>query len=145
MKRIVVGVDGSEGSRVALQWALEEAAATGSEVVPVLAYDVGLAWIDIGSDYEASMIKRAAEKAHREIHAVVDALDTHALGVTLHPLVIEGLPPDALVEAARGAELLVVGSRGRGGFAGLLLGSVSQRCVERSPCPVVVVPPSGRG
>lgn len=140
MTRIVVGVDGSDGSRAALQWALAQAAATGGEVDAVLAYDTSLAWIDIGSEYQTVMVKGAADKAQREIDAVVDALDTRSLGVTARPVIVEGTPADALIEAARGADLLVVGNRGRGGFTGLLLGSVSQRCVERSACPVVVVP-----
>jgi nucleotide-binding universal stress UspA family protein len=62
--------------------------------------------------------------------------------VAVHPLAVAGSPAEVLVDIARDAELLVVGSRGRGAFTGLLLGSTSQRCAERSPCPVVVVPES---
>ena len=139
MKRIVVGVDGSDGSDRALQWALEQAAATGAEVDAVLAYDIPLAWIDVDSEYQAPMIEQAAKKAADTLRVIL-ADHVGDSNVTVRPLVIEGTAADALVTASRAADLLVVGSRGRGGFTGLLLGSVSQRCVERSSCPVVVVP-----
>jgi nucleotide-binding universal stress UspA family protein len=61
--------------------------------------------------------------------------------VVVDHVVTEGSPARTLLDEARGADLLVVGSRGRGGFAGLLLGSVSQHCVHHAPCPVVVVRP----
>lgn len=138
--RIVVGVDGSHGSQAALRWALRQAAATGSRVEAVLAYDSGLAWIDVGSDYEDSWTQHAAEQARQELDRVLEAVAPEVHSVPVHEVVVEGAPAEALVELAKDADQLVVGTRGRGGFAGLLLGSVSQRCVERAPCPVVVVP-----
>lgn len=141
-RRLVVGVDGSEHARRALEWAVAEAERTGGELRVVLAYDSGLAWIDVGSDAEAQIVAHSAERAKRMLH---EALAASALpaesAVRITPVVIAGEPARVLVDAADDADLLVVGRRGRGGFAGLLLGSVSQRCAERSPCPVVVVPP----
>lgn len=140
MSRIVVGVDGSHGSHAALRWALKQAATTGSDIDAVLVYDSGLAWIDVGSDYQDSWAHHAAEQAQAELSRVLEAVAPEPRSVPIRAVVVEGQPADALVELARDADELVVGTRGRGGFAGLLLGSVSQRCVERAPCPVVVVP-----
>ena len=140
-RRIVVGIDGSPESRAALEWAVHEAEATGSEIDAVLAYDSGLAWIDVGSEYEAVIMEQSAARASDELHRTLEAIPPDELGgVTVHPVVSAGAAARVLVEQAQDADLLVVGTRGRGGFAGLLLGSVSQRCAERSPCPVVVVP-----
>jgi nucleotide-binding universal stress UspA family protein len=139
-KRIVVGVDTSEGSRAALRWALEEAERTGADVEAVLAYDFGLAWIDVGSGYQAQWIQQAADAAKARLHAFVDEMAPAPDGVVVHPVVVEGSAAEVLTEMASNADLLVVGTRGRGGFKGLLLGSVSQRCAQRAPCPVVVVP-----
>ncbi len=139
-RRIVVGIDGSPHSQRALEWAAIQA--IGDDVIDaVLAYPSGLAWIDVGSDAEALIVARSAELAKRTLHEAIEAatLPTeHA--VRINPIVVEGEPAHVLVDLAERADLLVVGTRGRGGFAGLLLGSVSQRCAERSPCPVVVVP-----
>jgi nucleotide-binding universal stress UspA family protein len=142
-KRIVVGIDGSPGSRAAFQWAVAEAAVRGAEIEAVLAYDFGLAWIDVGSDAQPVFMEHAARNAQEKLHRVLAELLPEPRPVVVNAVVVEGAPAQVLVEMACNAELLVVGSRGRGGFAGLLLGSVSQRCVERSPCPVVVVPTDG--
>ena len=140
-RRIVVGVDGSAESHAALEWAVREAQHTGDEVDAVLAYDSGLAWIDVGSEYQ----KRDREALGRACPDPVgpDARDGEtgrSVAVAVHPLAVAGFPAEVLVEIAREADLLVVGSRGRGAFTGLLLGSTSQRCAERSSCPVVDVP-----
>ena len=140
VRRIVVGVDGSAGSRAALSWAVAEATLRDAEVEAVLAFDFELAWIDVGSDAQTRFIEGTTKRAREELHRVLAEALPEPRTVTVHPLVVEGAPAKVLTEIARNAELLVVGSRGRGGFAGLLLGSVSQRCIERSPCPVVVVP-----
>jgi nucleotide-binding universal stress UspA family protein len=140
MKKYVVGVDGSPGSRAALLWSVEQAKESGAEITVVFAFSFDLAWIDVGSDYQGAWIHNATEKAHQELHRIIAETLPDPPPVTVHGLVVEGEPAAVLVEIARHADLLVVGTRGRGGFAGLLLGSVSQRCAEHAPCPVVVVP-----
>lgn len=150
-RRIIVGVDGSPESRTALEWAAHEAQQTGGDVDAVLVYGSGLAWIDVGSDAESLIVTRSAERAKETLHEAIAAADLPADGeVRITPLVVMGEPSGGLCDLAESADLLVVGTRGRGGFTGLLLGSVSQRCAERSPCPVVVVPtrataPDGEG
>jgi nucleotide-binding universal stress UspA family protein len=93
----------------------------------------------MGADIErwAAVERRAAEAELRRVLDNTPAPD----GVEITGSVAEGNPVEVLLHAGRDGDLLVVGSRGRGGLAGLLLGSVSQRCVERTTCPVVVVPP----
>jgi nucleotide-binding universal stress UspA family protein len=87
-------------------------------------------------DGMSDSFRRAAENA---VAATLDALADDAKGVRLEHEIIHGGATEVLVEAAKSAELLVVGSRGHGSFAGLLLGSVSQQCVQHAPCPVVIV------
>jgi nucleotide-binding universal stress UspA family protein len=145
MTRIVVGLDGSSGSVAALEWALGHAELTRSEVTAVLAYSYDLAWIDGGMDYEPKWIEQKALAARRMLDELLAKIVPDTASVPVHPLVVEGPAAAVLVEIARDADLLIVGSRGRGAFTGLLLGSVSQRCVERSSVPVVVVPDPDRG
>jgi nucleotide-binding universal stress UspA family protein len=137
--RIVVGVDGSSEARAALEWAVEEARVRGAELdavhvwtYPPLTYMTGLVPARVFPRDEL------AAAARELLDAACDAVDVH--GVRLDRILEEGPPAAQLVEAAKGADLLVVGSRGHGGFAGLLLGSVSSYCVHHAPCPVVVVP-----
>ena len=144
MARIVVGVDGSAGSIAALDWAVRQAEVTGSELTAVLAYSYDLAWIDGGMDYVPKWIERTAVEARRTLDEIVAERVPETSPVVVHAMVVEGPTARVLVEIAREADLLVVGSRGRGGFSGLFLGSVSQRCAERAPCPVVVVPDPAR-
>jgi nucleotide-binding universal stress UspA family protein len=139
-QRIVVGVDGSEGGRAALEWAIEEATRRDDEVEAVFAFDSGLAWIDVGSDEQARIVEHATTQARALLADALAHVLSHPCPVTVHSMVVQGSPAAVLIEVARTADLLVVGSRGRGGFAGLLLGSVSQRCAEHASCPVVVVP-----
>jgi len=122
---------------VALEWALDEARRHGARVTLLHAYRLEVAWIDRAEvDRWSDAEQRAAQTALTRIVAELQA----PAGVEVETRVVEGNPVDVLVEASQGADLLVVGSRGRSGLAGLLLGSVSQRCVERADCPVVVVP-----
>ncbi len=140
MERIVVGVDGSEGAANALRWAVEEARAHGATLVPVLAWSyldqqgvIGTSgFVPEYSDVEA---KAALEAALAGVRA--DAPD-----VVIEPVVRCDLATRALLDEAENADLVVVGSRGLGGFSGLLLGSVSQQLTHHSPCPVVLIPAS---
>jgi nucleotide-binding universal stress UspA family protein len=140
MARIVVGIDGSDHSKTALRWALDEARLRSAslEVVyawtmPVYATGYGFAPGDLFDPKAIS--DGATEQLDRAITEVVgDATD-----VKVERKTVEGLAAQVLVEEAEGADLLVVGSRGHGGFAGLLLGSVSQQCAQHASCPVVII------
>jgi nucleotide-binding universal stress UspA family protein len=136
-RTIVVGIDGSEPSRVAVTWAAEEAERRGSVLRIVYAGTRSPAAVpDWYSSAPATM--SAAQ-------AVVD--DAFALVATGHPSVVletelaDAPPARALIRASARADLVVMGARGQGGFKGLLLGSVSQRTMHRAICPVVVVRP----
>ena len=139
-ERIVVGVDGSEGSIDALRWGIAEAAMRRVPVHPVIAWTVPvqLPFYATRLDIELDELKTLAEDTLAGAIAAVGPTEE----VRVVPEVHRDVPAWALIDAAKGASLLVVGARGRGGFAGLMLGSVSQHCAQHAPCPVVVVPPS---
>jgi nucleotide-binding universal stress UspA family protein len=138
---IVVGVDGSGGARDALRFALEEARFRRAAVrvvaawhVPVAAYGGAFVPPDPALVAEPDPdARRAAERALEDAGDLADDVDVETV-------VREGAPAQVLLEEADDADLLVVGSRGLGGFRGLLLGSVSQQCAHHAPCPVVIVP-----
>lgn len=138
MTRIVVGIDDSPAATDALRWALEEARLRGATLEVVHTWTFPLATELPGG--EVSRLVADLERAASEVlDEVVDGIVGVDPGVKVVRRAIEGPPAQILIEAAVGADLLVVGSRGRGGFAALLLGSVAQQCVHHSPCPVVVV------
>lgn len=146
MGTIIVGVDGSPSAEAALDWALTEAAVRGSGVLALAVSP--LPW-SLGYDpnWHADRDQVAGER-RAEVEAAVAA--SRARVGSPDDLEVEARvqlderPAFVLITAAADAELLVVGSRGRGGFKGLLLGSVSTACVHHAPCPVVVVPqPAG--
>jgi nucleotide-binding universal stress UspA family protein len=138
--RIVVGVDGSPGATVALRWARAEAGLRGATL------DVVHAWHEpyVGGIPGMGPYGISFDELERAARAELDRAIGHAgpppPGVRVEPILAPGPAAAVLLEAAKGADLLVVGSRGRGGFTGLLLGSVGQQCVHHAPCPVVVVP-----
>jgi nucleotide-binding universal stress UspA family protein len=140
MSGIVVGVDGSIGARDALRVAAEEARAHGETLHVIHAFSVSEV-VETGERPPANVELRHAAQA------VVDgALEqlagaTRGLDVTTEVVAVRGgNAAQALVHASKGARRLVVGSRGLDGFAGLLVGSVSQQCVQHAACPVLVVP-----
>ncbi|MEW2548252.1 universal stress protein [Streptomyces sp. NPDC047002] len=133
-RRVVVGVDGSPSSKEALRWAVSQAKDTGAVVEAVIAWDVPV------TGWPAAVPSRqfAAWAAGTLDETVEDVLGAE-VPVTVRRAARGGHPAKVLVDAARGADLLVVGSRGHGGFAGALLGSVGLHCARHAPCPVVVV------
>ncbi|MDQ6783312.1 MAG: universal stress protein [Actinomycetota bacterium] len=138
----MVGVDGSDASKDALRWAARQAEMTGASLqavitwhLPIAAYGMAVPQLT-GYDF-APAAEQTLEETIREV------LGDHP-GVKVSTVVLEGAPPPTLLKTAMGADLLVVGSRGHGEFAGMLLGSVAQHCVGHAPCPVVVVRHSAR-
>lgn len=140
MRGIVVGVDGSDGAKRALAWAIDEARRRSVDVHAVHVWSFPYVGAPPITPALVDLDQLAAESQAMLNDAIAD-VPTH--GVTVHAHVYEGPAPRCLLEAARDADLVVVGSRGRGGFAGLLLGSVSQQVAQHAPCPVVVVPEPG--
>lgn len=139
-ERVVVGVDGSAGSRVALEAAAEQAREHDASLTVVTAWTQPLT---AGAPGYASYqwigeadVSEVAKQQQADVLAAVLGTE-HSLRVD--QLVVEGHPAQQLVAAAEGADLVVVGSRGHGGFVGMLLGSVSQYVAAHAPCPVLVV------
>ncbi|MEU9448851.1 universal stress protein [Streptomyces sp. NPDC048277] len=134
--RVVVGVDGSPASYAALRWGVRYAALVGGAVEAIAAWELqGLQnWsgpaVDMDIDEE-----EARQRMRQEL---TDVLGADAAG-SVDSHVVHGNAADILLRAAQGAEVVVVGSKGRGGFARALLGSVSQHVSQHAPCPVVIV------
>jgi nucleotide-binding universal stress UspA family protein len=138
--RIVVGADGSPASISALRWAIRQAELTGAAVDAVIAWHYpvatgGYGWSPTGMATSFNF-KENAEKVLAE--AISTACGPGS-SVPVRARVAEGNPARVLLDASDGADLLVVGSRGHGGFTQALLGSVSQHCVHYARCPVVVI------
>jgi nucleotide-binding universal stress UspA family protein len=136
--RIVAGVDGSASSLEALRWAIRQAELTGSSVDAVIAWQppagTGLEWgvamVD-DTDY--------AELAAKTLADAIGTVADPASPVRVRPVVGKGNAAQVLLDVSADADLLVVGSRGHGGFASALLGSVSLHCTHHARCPVVVI------
>jgi nucleotide-binding universal stress UspA family protein len=143
-RRIVVGVDGSTGSLDALEWALEEGRRRGATVDVVHAYLPPAVDTYFAPTVDPVVFREAGASMLRA--AIAHAAPVEGGPKVLAHLVMDSAGP-ALVERARGADLLVVSSHGHGAFAGMMLGSVSQYVTRHATCPVVVVPsrpPQGR-
>jgi nucleotide-binding universal stress UspA family protein len=137
MEWIVVGVDGSDGSRAALARAVNEAKLRGARLRVVCA------WFISAEVYAAAIDEATFDSFREDAEAIVRAAlaeaERIAPGLTSEGEAIQGQAAEVLLREAQGASLIVVGNRGRGGFAGLLLGSVSQQVVHHAHCPVLVV------
>jgi nucleotide-binding universal stress UspA family protein len=166
IERVVVGVDGSAGSLNAVRWALREARAHGAELHAVFAWQYHPSWSNpsLGSLFPINygpvahrtptgpadpaldgVLDAEAAAGNTLAAAIAEALagdrgEPTSSGVRITQEVIEGHAAKVLLDAATESDLLVVGSRGHGGFAGALLGSISQHVVTHTHCPVVVVP-----
>jgi nucleotide-binding universal stress UspA family protein len=150
---VVVGVDGSDAAAEALRFAATEARLRGARLRVVHAYARPYTTAFWGGAYLGSIPmdaatldeieRRAREHAEAELERAITELPAQlADGVAIDRHVVEQEPAAALVEQGAGADLLVVGSRGRGGFKGLLLGSVSQQVSHHATCPVTIVRPA---
>lgn len=139
-RRIVVGVDGSSAANAALAWAVRQAELTAATVEAIIAWHYPVA-------FGAGPFAPAGTLLDTDFAATASTVLSDAISETVDPrcpvkvssTVRQGNAPEILLEAARGADLLVVGSRGHGGFTEALLGSVSQHCVRHAPCPVVII------
>jgi nucleotide-binding universal stress UspA family protein len=142
MNTIVVGVDNSAGAKAAIAFAHQEARLRGSTLRAVHAWQFGYVGYTgfegavpaMGGDIHELRAAAAAALDATVREAIPDVSD-----VKIEQRVVEGTPAAALVDESHNADLLVVGSRGHGGFASLLLGSVSQQCAHHAACPVVIV------
>nr|WP_316042203.1 universal stress protein [Nocardiopsis sp. CNR-923] len=142
--RIVVGVDGSDSSRRALRFGLQEALLADASVRVVNSWEVPLPADTTALEADAREVhEEVFDRQSEEIVAGVlaEVIDDRTEGLDISAVRMQADPVEALLEAGRDADLIVVGSRGRGGVRGLLLGSVSQGVLHHAPVPVAVLPP----
>jgi nucleotide-binding universal stress UspA family protein len=146
MPGIIVGIDGSGHSRRALEWAVREAAVREAPLTVITIHQVASsAWTGHGILYaqDEELATQARKSAQEETDQVLEqAGDKRPPQVTVKA--VSGLPAEELLAAAEGADMLVIGSRGGGGFSRLLLGSVSSQVAHHATCPVVVIPAADR-
>jgi len=139
MNKIVVGVDGSPSSLAALRWAHDQAAAHDAKLYAVMAAVPPPVTVSAGMPRVTNTAPR--DTAERTLDDAVRRAVGDAPAVPVERTVLAGSPAKVLLDFSADADLLVVGSRGIGGFAGLLLGSVSQQVTQHGRCPVVVIRP----
>lgn len=142
MAGITVGIDGSHGSHHALEWAMKEAAARHVPLTVVTVHEVAASgWT--GNQIILPIDERAVQEARQAAEEAVTKAATQ-LGesrpASMTVRAVNGFAAEELINASRDADLLVVGSRGSGGFARLMMGSVSNQVVHHAHCPIVVVP-----
>ena len=140
---VVVGVDSSASAARALEFAAEEARRRQAVLHVVRAWSIRTAPrpADVPASVVPSMEQfQEAVRADTERIVAERVPDRATLDLRIH--IVHSPSPQALLSASRGADLLVVGHRGRGGFAGLMLGSVAEQCVRHAACPVLVVRPA---
>ena len=140
MPGIVVGVDGSGHSRKALERAANEAAAHGAPLTVLTVHQAVRDVYGSVSHYteDAGLTDKAKAAARAETDEVLAALGSRPASVTV--TAVHGLPADELIKASEGADMLVLGRRGMGGFVRLLMGSVSSQVAQHAQCPVLIVP-----
>jgi len=144
MPGIIVGVDGSGHSRKALERAITEAVAHHAPLTVLAVHQAVDDVYGLPSHYpdDAALTEKTQEAAQAEIEQVLAASATRPESVTVKA--VHGFPVAELVEASKDAEMIVLGSRGVGGFTRLMLGSTAGQVVQHAHCPVVIVPPEDR-
>ena len=142
LKLIIAGVDGSDSSRAALHWAYDEATHHGAALTVVTTWQPP-STLPMAPPYGQLTDEGYSHQPKTDALSLLDSfvaeLEPRDPAVDVRTSIEEGSPAKVLIERSKGADLLVVGSRGRGGFAGMLLGSVSQHLVAHAHCPVVVL------
>lgn len=138
--RIIVGVDGSESSVAVLRWAVRQARLTGGIVDAIIAWQipasvVGYGLAPVAADTLSCLEEKAKQVLAEAISKATSPQDIHRV----HSVITQAIAGQALTEASGDADLLVVGSRGHGLFADMLLGSISQHCFRHAKCPVVIM------
>ncbi|HUW02240.1 MAG TPA: universal stress protein [Acidimicrobiales bacterium] len=136
--RVVVGVDGSPNSDAALRFAITEARLRGAVLEVVMAWTLPFTGSGSWDLTQLPDPEPIAASHERLLETMIADVDTE--GLEVRPIVVQDDAASHLSELAEGADLLVVGRRGHGGFVGLLLGSVSQKLAAHAPCPVAFVP-----
>jgi nucleotide-binding universal stress UspA family protein len=140
MPGIIVGVDGSEHSQRSLEWAMKEAALRQARLTVLAVHPVAMsAWTDtpVSSPQDEADEEHARAAAQEGADKAAAPLGEGAPAITVRS--VSGSPAAELIKAGTGADLLVVGARGSGGFGRLLMGSVSAQVTHHAPCPVVVI------
>jgi nucleotide-binding universal stress UspA family protein len=142
MPGIVVGIDGSPNSERALDWAMKQAAALHTSLTAVAVHEVPKSYwgnMPVVGPADAALVDQLRESAEQMTHEAEGRLgDAKPASVTVRA--VSGFAVQELVDASQDADMLVVGSRGGGGFAHLLVGSVSSQVIQNAACPVVTVP-----
>ena len=146
MPGIVVGVDGSGHSQRALEWAMHEAALRHMplRILTVHPAIVGYYGGVVTSPQDLELTEQAQAAVKAEADKVLAALDG-PLPESVTVRAVHGFPVEELVNASKEAEMVVLGSRGVGGFTRLMLGSTAGQVVQHAHCPVLIVPPGDRG
>ena len=147
MPGIVVGVDGSGHSQRALEWAINEAAVRHAPLTIVTVHQLvaGYATRAVPLEYpgDAALAAKAGQVAQQDADKILAAMgDSRPASVTVDAR--SGFPAEELLQASKDADLIVLGSRGVGGFSRLLMGSVSSQVTHHAHCPIVIVPPEDR-
>lgn len=145
IRRIVVGYDGSAGARAALEAAIEQAKAWDADIIAVAGVPAGpvsgaLAYMPQHTPPQQSNHDQVYDQVKADFDHAMSRFEVAHPGVRIRRVLLDGSGAELLVEFSRQADLVVVGSRGRGGFKGLLLGSTSQAVLHHASCPVLVVP-----
>ena len=133
--RIVVGLDGSPASLEALSWAARQAVLTGGSLELVMTWEwpSSYGWaVPVPDDFDPEAEMRGT------LDTAVAGVRADHPGLSVNPRLLRGHPAPVLVEASKGADLLVVGSRGHGEFVGMMIGSVSEYCATNAHCPVLI-------
>jgi len=142
MPGILVGIDGSDHALRALEWAMKMAVALHLPLTVLAVHQAvaGFTGRAVASPGDQELTDKVGDAARQETEKVLDSLEGAARPETVSVVSRNGLPADEILKAAEGADMVVVGSRGAGGFRHLLMGSVSSQITHHAHCPIVVIP-----